>query len=64
MTRIKNIQMVVFDRFMIRAWYYSPYPEELGSVDELFICHGCFKYTKNENDMVGHKVLLFEIYLH
>lgn len=44
----RNVNTVILGDLLIRTWYRSSYPEELvgkGTVDRLYVCKWCFKYT-------------------
>ena len=54
-TRIKNIQMIYLGRHLIEPWYFSPYPQELSSVDIVYICEYCLKYMKSMKCLERHR---------
>ncbi|KAI7881411.1 hypothetical protein K492DRAFT_161662 [Lichtheimia hyalospora FSU 10163] len=55
--RPRNIQSIIYGRYKIGTWYYSPYPAEFGDkLDELFICEHCLKYTPHDHELRAHKV--------
>lgn len=45
-TAVKYINKLRFGKFEIETWYFSPYPEEYGKVDTLYVCEYCLKYMK------------------
>lgn len=45
-TKVKYINKLRFGKFEIETWYFSPYPEEYGKVDTLYVCQYCLKYMK------------------
>lgn len=45
-TKVKYINKLRFGKFEIETWYFSPYPEEYGKVDILYVCEYCLKYMK------------------
>jgi histone acetyltransferase MYST1 len=45
-TKVKYINKLRFGKFEIETWYFSPYPEEYGKVDTLYVCEYCLKYMK------------------
>lgn len=48
-TKVKNIQRIIFGRYAIDCWYFSPYPDEYAQgVDLMYICEKCLKYMKSE----------------
>ncbi|KAI8915895.1 acyl-CoA N-acyltransferase [Gorgonomyces haynaldii] len=52
-TKIRKIERVRFQEFLITTWYYSPYPPEY-LVPELSVCHRCFKYFKFPGTLNRH----------
>lgn len=54
----RNVREVVLGDLPIKAWYPSFYPEELvgRTVDLLYVCPWCFKYTKESAAFLGHTV--------
>lgn len=58
--RPRNIQSIIYGRYKIGTWYYSPYPAEFGDkLDELYICEHCLKYTPHDHELRAHKVRSF-----
>lgn len=51
-----NVLEVVFGSLLITPWYPSFYPEELVGrrVERLYVCHWCFRYTKELAGFLGH----------
>jgi len=45
-TKVKYINKLRFGKFEIQTWYFSPYPEDYGKVDTLYVCQYCAKYMK------------------
>ncbi|GBG30909.1 Histone acetyltransferase [Hondaea fermentalgiana] len=43
-TKVRNINRVQLGKHEIDCWYYSPYPEDFGKCDKLYICETTFKY--------------------
>ncbi|KAI9272702.1 acyl-CoA N-acyltransferase [Phascolomyces articulosus] len=55
--RPRNIEKIIYSRYQIGTWYYSPYPSEYGNkVEELFICEHCLKYTIQDSQLRAHKL--------
>ena len=53
----RNVNSVVLGDLLIRTWYRSSYPEELvgkGTVDRLYVCKRCFKYTSEVTSFRAH----------
>jgi hypothetical protein len=53
-----NVREVVLGNVWVKPWYRSYYPEELvgQTLDTLYVCQWCFKYTKELLPYVGHQV--------
>lgn len=51
-----NVLNVVLGTMLIKPWYPSFYPEELvgRTVDRLYVCQWCFKYSKELMPFLGH----------
>ncbi|KAF2005905.1 acyl-CoA N-acyltransferase, partial [Amniculicola lignicola CBS 123094] len=51
-----NVLEVVFGSLLIKPWYPSFYPEELvgRTVERLYVCQWCFKYSKELMGFLGH----------
>lgn len=53
-TKVRNISTIIFGKYEIDAWYFSPYPGEYGKSDILYICANCLKYMRWEEDYNAH----------
>lgn len=53
-TRIKNIEMIELGRHRIKPWYFSPYPQELVSLQCIHLCEFCLKYVKSRKCLQRH----------
>lgn len=53
-TRIKNIEMLELGRHRIKPWYFSPYPQELVSLNCIHLCEFCLKYVKSRKCLQRH----------
>ena len=53
-TKVRNIQRVQFGKYVIPAWYYSPYPGDYGTCDTLYICEFTFKYMRKRSTYERH----------
>jgi hypothetical protein len=55
-----NVQAVVLDNLLIRAWYPSFYPDELvgASTERLYVCRWCFRYSRQLMKFLDHVVSL------
>uniref|UniRef100_A0A8R1DY14 histone acetyltransferase n=1 Tax=Caenorhabditis japonica TaxID=281687 RepID=A0A8R1DY14_CAEJA len=54
MTRIRNIECIELGRSRIQPWYFSPYPQQLTSLDCIYICEFCLKYLKSATCLRRH----------
>lgn len=54
-TRMKNIDQIELGRYMIKPWYFSPYPQELTLEPVVYICEFCLKYLKSVKCLERHK---------
>jgi histone acetyltransferase MYST1 len=63
----RNIDHVIFGKYDIITWFYSPYPPEqvlAGQLTpKLYVCPRCFKYTTSEKVDASHQVPQFQTYL-
>ncbi|EAY15307.1 MOZ/SAS family protein [Trichomonas vaginalis G3] len=57
--KIRNIDSVQVGKYVIDAWYYSPYPVDK-SVRKLYICEYCMKYFTSLKDLRSHYAEIFE----
>ncbi|XP_068678263.1 histone acetyltransferase KAT8-like [Montipora capricornis] len=53
-TKIKFVDKIQFGKYEIDAWYFSPFPEEYGKQNKLWICEYCIKYMKYERTYKEH----------
>ncbi|KAI9314964.1 acyl-CoA N-acyltransferase [Dichotomocladium elegans] len=52
-----NVEQIVYGRYRITAWYYSPFPSEFGEkIDEIFICEHCLKYMAKDGELRAHRI--------
>ncbi|GKT13802.1 histone acetyltransferase [Aduncisulcus paluster] len=42
--KAKTIAKVEFGKYEISTWYWSPYPDEYGACEKLYICEFCLSY--------------------
>lgn len=45
---LKNVEMIELGRYRIKAWYFSPYPQELCKLDCIYLCEFCLKYCPSQ----------------
>ena len=54
----RNVNSVVLGDLLIKTWYRSSYPEEIvgkGTIDRLYVCKWCFKYTSDLSSFRAHE---------
>jgi hypothetical protein len=54
-----NVEEVVLGDRLVRPSFGSLYREEIvgsGTIQRLYVCEGCFKYTKDAVAYIGHRV--------
>lgn len=56
MTRIRNVECIELGRSRIQPWYFAPYPQQLTSLDCIYICEFCLKYLKSKTCLKRHMV--------
>jgi histone acetyltransferase MYST1 len=57
-TKVKNVRNVIFGRYDIECWYYSPFPKEFtpdGPVDYLFFDEFSFRFFKTKNELICYQ---------
>ncbi|CAL1265777.1 unnamed protein product [Larinioides sclopetarius] len=54
-TKVKYIDRIQFGKYEIDAWYFSPYPDEYGKQQKLWICEYCLKYMRLEKTYRYHQ---------
>ncbi|KAI8056812.1 acyl-CoA N-acyltransferase [Syncephalis plumigaleata] len=54
-SNVRNIEQVIFGSYLIDTWYYSPYAEEYGRLQRLYVCELCFKYMKRPISYIRHQ---------
>ena len=59
-----NVREVVLGSLLTNPWYPSFYPDELvgHTVERLYVCHRCFKYSKELMAFLGHVVCGFRVF--
>ncbi|KAJ3086826.1 Histone acetyltransferase [Quaeritorhiza haematococci] len=53
--RVKNIQRIAMGKHEVETWYFSPYPEELSSLDVLYICEFCLEPVGSKRAFERHR---------
>lgn len=57
-TKVKNVRNVIFGKYDIECWYYSPFPKEFtpdGPVDYLYFCEFSFRFFKTKNELIHYQ---------
>ena len=54
MTKVRTIEHVRLGDYLVRTWYFSPYPLDYRQIDILYICHSCFKYMRYASTFEKH----------
>jgi histone acetyltransferase MYST1 len=52
---VKYIDKIQIGKYEIDAWYFSPYPDEYGKQNKLWVCEFCLKYMKMERSFRYHQ---------
>lgn len=52
--RVKNLEFAEMGRFVIKTWYFSPYPEELCCKGTIYICEFCLSFFGGREHLVRH----------
>jgi len=53
-TKVRNVDRVVFGRYEMQPWYYSPYLSNLMHIPTLYICEFCLKYMRSGATYKNH----------
>lgn len=57
-TKVKNIANVMFGKYDLECWYFSPYPKEFypdGPVEYLYICEFSFRFFRTKNELIRYQ---------
>jgi histone acetyltransferase MYST1 len=57
-TKIKNVQNVLFGKHYMECWYFSPFPKELfvnGPLECLYFCEFSFRFFVSKDDLVRYQ---------
>ncbi|KCZ79882.1 hypothetical protein H312_02732 [Anncaliia algerae PRA339] len=52
--KLKNVNKIKINEYLIEAWYFSPYPELLVQSDVIYICPFCLFYFRYESSLKTH----------
>ncbi|KAL7528416.1 hypothetical protein ACHAWF_002549 [Thalassiosira exigua] len=53
-TKVKNVGQIVMGRYLVEAWYYSPFPAPYHVADTLYVCEFCLKYMRKPKFFARH----------
>lgn len=53
-TKVKNIDAIVFGKYRMTTWYYSPFPQEYNRFKTLWFCEFCLNFFGYENELKLH----------
>jgi histone acetyltransferase MYST1 len=54
-TKVKNVANVLFGRYIMETWYFSPFPREYtcdGPVDCLYFCEFSFRFFRTKEELI------------
>ncbi|TPX59685.1 hypothetical protein PhCBS80983_g02264 [Powellomyces hirtus] len=55
-TKIRNIDLLLFGQYLIKPWYYSPYPDDAPTPRRvLYVCPFCLKYIWTARSITWHR---------
>ncbi len=54
LTRIRNVSLIQLGKYRIQPWYFSPYPQELTTLECIFLCGFCLKFVKSHKCLDRH----------
>eukprot|EP00667_Euglena_gracilis_P011285 EG_transcript_11523 len=56
-TRVKNFDRLVFGRWAVEPWYYSPFaPRIMGESRTVVVCEWCLRYMRKVRTLASHQV--------
>jgi len=53
-TKVKNVSQIVMGKYLVEAWYYSPFPPPYDRADTLYICEFTLKYMRKPRFFLKH----------
>mmetsp|Transcript_5209 Transcript_5209/g.8194 ORF Transcript_5209/g.8194 Transcript_5209/m.8194 type:complete len:658 (-) Transcript_5209:324-2297(-) len=53
-TKVKNVSQIVMGKYLVEAWYYSPFPPPYHHAETLYICEFCLKYMRKPRFFMKH----------
>jgi histone acetyltransferase HTATIP len=54
-SRVRNLDKIQMGKFEIEPWYFSPYPQEFGDADMVYICEFCLSYFGETKQFERHR---------
>jgi histone acetyltransferase HTATIP len=54
-SRVRNLEKVQMGKHEIEPWYFSPYPQEFGDCDMVYICEFCLGYFGEMKQFERHR---------
>ncbi|KNC48151.1 histone acetyltransferase [Thecamonas trahens ATCC 50062] len=52
---VKNINTIVYGKFEVETWYYSPYPAEVCRDKKIWLCEFCLQYNSSHHQLRRHQ---------
>jgi histone acetyltransferase HTATIP len=54
-SRVRNLEKIQMGKHEIEPWYFSPYPQEFGDCDMVYICEFCLGYFGEMKQFERHR---------
>ncbi|KAF2672334.1 histone acetyltransferase ESA1 [Microthyrium microscopicum] len=54
-SRVRNLEKIQMGKAEIEPWYFSPYPQEFGDADMVYICEFCLSYFGEMKQFERHR---------
>jgi len=54
-SRVRNLDKIQMGKHEIEPWYFSPYPQEFGESDMVYICEFCLGYSGEMKQFERHR---------
>ncbi|KAM0685924.1 Histone acetyltransferase [Conglomerata obtusa] len=52
--KLKNVQKIQIENFLVEAWYFSPYPKAIASQPIIYLCPFCLFYFSSNDQLSRH----------
>ncbi|KAJ3045385.1 K(lysine) acetyltransferase [Rhizophlyctis rosea] len=59
-TKVRNIDNLQFGKYIMKTWYFSPYPDEYKELSTIYVCEFCLKYMRLPESLLHHKPCKFK----